>query len=754
MLEPLKVTESLLLRFVFSTCWSLSKWLKVYCWGLCFQHVGASQSDWKSTVEVCVFRVLEPLKVYCWGLLSVLEPLKVTESLLLRFVFSECWSLSKSTVEVCFQCWSLSKWLKVYCWGLCFLSVGASQSDWKSTVDVCVFRAMAVLEPLKVTESLLLMLCFQGHGSVGASQSDWKSTVDVVFSGPWQCWSLSKWLKVYCWRLCFKGHGSVGASQSDWKSTVDVVFSGPWQCWSLSKWLKVYCWCCVFRAMAVLEPLKVVIHNFPSNHPGDVTVPNFPADESKGTHKIPIASTVYIERADFREVPFSVFHPPHILCSSLLLWIPIIIVLTCVRVCLIVFMPSVLRPSLTYKVEMGCWVCTVILMCAGYAYVESEKLKKWHCHAAAWRCEHKVLCGSFLCTIYRFSFIHSFKSNPLYLLCTEQQPLLCCVCLCFGLHWATAPVVLCLSFSLHSQPLLCCVVFEFQLTLTAPVVLCLSFSLHSQPLLCCVVFEFQLTLTAPVVLCLSFSFHWQPLLCCVVFEFQLTLTAPVVLCCVWVSVYTDSPCCVVLCLSFSFHWQPLLCCVVFEFQLTLTAPVVLLYHVCLSFSLHWQPLLCCVVSCVFEFQLTLTAPVVLCFSLHWQPLLCFVVSCVCFSLHWQPLLCCCIMCVCVSAYTDSPCCVVSCMFVFQLTLSHSPSCVVFHLTLTAPLVLCCVMCVCVSAYTEPQPLLCCVSAYPDSPFGVVLCHVCLCFSCHQASETTVLFQLSCSPSCVVCMSLS
>ena len=71
--------------------------------------------------------------------------------------------------------------------------------------------------------------------------------------------------------------------------------------------------------MAVLEPLKVVIHNFPSNHPGEVTVPNFPADESKGTHKIPIASTVYIERADFREVPFSVFHPPPILSSTLLL---------------------------------------------------------------------------------------------------------------------------------------------------------------------------------------------------------------------------------------------------------------------------------------------------------------------------------------------------------------------------------------------------------------------------------------------------
>ena len=101
-----------------------------------------------------------------------------------------------------------------------------------------------------------------------------------------------------------------------------------------------------------------------------------------------------------------------------------------------------------------------------------------------------------------------------------------------------------------------------------------------------------------------------------------------------------------------------------------------------------------------------------------QPLLCCV--CLCFGLHWTTAP---IMCVCVSAYTDSPCCLV------------------FQLTLTAPVVLCCIMCVCVSAYI-------------DSPCCVVLYHVCLCFSCHQASDPTVLFQLSCSPSCVVCVSLS
>ena len=61
--------------------------------------------------------------------------------------------------------------------------------------------------------------------------------------------------------------------------------------------------------MAVLEPLKVVIQNFPPDHPGEITVPNFPADESKGSHKVPITSTVYIERADFREVCVLLFLP-------------------------------------------------------------------------------------------------------------------------------------------------------------------------------------------------------------------------------------------------------------------------------------------------------------------------------------------------------------------------------------------------------------------------------------------------------------
>lgn len=55
------------------------------------------------------------------------------------------------------------------------------------------------------------------------------------------------------------------------------------------------------RAMAVLEPLKVTISNFPGDHSGSLVIPNFPADETKGSHTIPFTSTIFIERSDFKE---------------------------------------------------------------------------------------------------------------------------------------------------------------------------------------------------------------------------------------------------------------------------------------------------------------------------------------------------------------------------------------------------------------------------------------------------------------------
>ena len=56
----------------------------------------------------------------------------------------------------------------------------------------------------------------------------------------------------------------------------------------------------IFRAMAVFEPLKVTLLNFPGQ--SSVQVPNFPADLSKGHHEVDFAATLYIENSDFKEV--------------------------------------------------------------------------------------------------------------------------------------------------------------------------------------------------------------------------------------------------------------------------------------------------------------------------------------------------------------------------------------------------------------------------------------------------------------------
>ncbi|CAB4027783.1 glutamine--tRNA ligase, partial [Paramuricea clavata] len=56
------------------------------------------------------------------------------------------------------------------------------------------------------------------------------------------------------------------------------------------------------RVMAVFDPIKVTITNFPSDKPIQITVPNIPHDESKGSHQIPFDRVTYIDRSDFKEV--------------------------------------------------------------------------------------------------------------------------------------------------------------------------------------------------------------------------------------------------------------------------------------------------------------------------------------------------------------------------------------------------------------------------------------------------------------------
>ena len=63
--------------------------------------------------------------------------------------------------------------------------------------------------------------------------------------------------------------------------------------------------------MVVTEPLKVTITNFPSEHFMELVIPNFPADESRGSHKIKFDSVIYIEKSDFTEVEqvyFDIIH--------------------------------------------------------------------------------------------------------------------------------------------------------------------------------------------------------------------------------------------------------------------------------------------------------------------------------------------------------------------------------------------------------------------------------------------------------------
>lgn len=55
------------------------------------------------------------------------------------------------------------------------------------------------------------------------------------------------------------------------------------------------------RAMAVLDPLKVVIENLPAGHNENITMPNHPGKPEMGTREVPFSREIWIDRADFRE---------------------------------------------------------------------------------------------------------------------------------------------------------------------------------------------------------------------------------------------------------------------------------------------------------------------------------------------------------------------------------------------------------------------------------------------------------------------
>lgn len=57
------------------------------------------------------------------------------------------------------------------------------------------------------------------------------------------------------------------------------------------------------RVMGVLEPVKVVITNYPENHTEELDAINNPEDEKAGTRKVPFSRELYIDKDDFMEDP-------------------------------------------------------------------------------------------------------------------------------------------------------------------------------------------------------------------------------------------------------------------------------------------------------------------------------------------------------------------------------------------------------------------------------------------------------------------
>jgi len=62
------------------------------------------------------------------------------------------------------------------------------------------------------------------------------------------------------------------------------------------------------RFMGVLDPVKVVLTNWPADKVEMLDAVNNPEDASQGTRAVPFSGTLYIDREDFREVPPPKYH--------------------------------------------------------------------------------------------------------------------------------------------------------------------------------------------------------------------------------------------------------------------------------------------------------------------------------------------------------------------------------------------------------------------------------------------------------------
>jgi glutaminyl-tRNA synthetase len=57
------------------------------------------------------------------------------------------------------------------------------------------------------------------------------------------------------------------------------------------------------RVMAVLQPIKLVIDNYPDNQVEELDAVNNPEDPGMGSRKVPFSKVLYIEQDDFKEIP-------------------------------------------------------------------------------------------------------------------------------------------------------------------------------------------------------------------------------------------------------------------------------------------------------------------------------------------------------------------------------------------------------------------------------------------------------------------
>ncbi len=85
----------------------------------------------------------------------------------------------------------------------------------------------------------------------------------------------------------------IGVAKAD--STVEIAFLEHFVREDLNK--------SAARVMAVLNPLKIVIDNYPDDMEEELDAVNNPEDQAAGSRKIPFSKVLYIEREDFMEDP-------------------------------------------------------------------------------------------------------------------------------------------------------------------------------------------------------------------------------------------------------------------------------------------------------------------------------------------------------------------------------------------------------------------------------------------------------------------